>query len=249
MILLWFYLVVSFIISIFIENLKTRVMEVSNLVIEVTRKCNMCCDHCLRGEMENLDLQEKYIDSLLNQVTYISDVTFTGGEPSLNVPIMEYFLNQCKEKEIGIGGFYIATNGLNIGEDFVMFCLRMFSYCDEKEQCTVHVSNDYYHQVEGSYTTELLDGLSFFRRKFEKEGWDYYRGDTVIRQGRGEGFSNGQDLSYSDIETKEELNDTTIYLNCNGDMINGCDLSYGNQELYVLCHVDDFTDFVNGLEG
>jgi organic radical activating enzyme len=222
-------------------------LSLSNLVIEVTRKCNMFCGHCLRGDMENVDLQEKYIDSLLNQVTYINDVTFTGGEPSLNVPIMEYFLTQCKKREIGIGGFYIATNGLKVNEDFVMFCLRLFSYCDEKSECNVHVSNDYYHQLEGSYTTELLDGLSFFGRKFDKEGFNYNNDETVIRQGRGEEFGHSE-LDCPNIETKDDLRDTNIYLNCNGDVVNGCDLSYKNQNDYVLCHVDNLTEFVNGLE-
>jgi len=30
--------------------------NVSNLMIEVTRRCNMCCDHCLRGDAQDLDL-------------------------------------------------------------------------------------------------------------------------------------------------------------------------------------------------
>lgn len=224
-------------------------MKISNLIVEVTRKCNMFCDHCLRGEMENLDQKKEYIDSLLSQVEYISTVTFTGGEPSLNVPIMDYFLQRCKELNVSVGGFYIATNGLKIGEDFVMFCLRMFSYCEEKDMCQIHVSNDYYHQLEGGYSTELLDGLSFFGRKFEKEGHNYYNDETLIKQGRGEGFSKGKYVSYSDVESKSDLEENTeVYLNCNGDIINGCDLSYDNQEQYVLCHVDNFTEFVNGLE-
>ena len=30
----------------------------SDIVIEVTRRCNMACKHCLRGEAENLDKME-----------------------------------------------------------------------------------------------------------------------------------------------------------------------------------------------
>jgi len=222
-------------------------LQLSNLIVEVTRKCNMFCNHCLRGDIENMDLQEKYIDSLLNQVSYICDVTFTGGEPSLNVPIMEYFLKECKRREIGIGNFYIATNGLKVSEEFVTFSLRLYSYCDEKDMCFVHVSNDYYHQVEGSYSTELLDGLSFFSRKFDKEGFNYNNNETVIRQGRGEDFG-GADLETYDITTKDDLNDTQIYLNCNGDIVNGCDLSYKNQDKHILCKVQDLTEFIEELE-
>ena len=75
-------------------------ITISNLVIEVTRKCNMFCDHCLRGDLQNIDLKKEYVDSLLNQVDQINNVTFSGGEPSLNIPIIEYFLEQCKEKNL-----------------------------------------------------------------------------------------------------------------------------------------------------
>ena len=29
---------------------------VESLVIEVTRRCNMRCEHCLRGDAQNLDI-------------------------------------------------------------------------------------------------------------------------------------------------------------------------------------------------
>lgn len=112
-------------------------MEINNLIIEVTRICNMKCVHCLRGTAENKTMKKEYIDSLLNQITNISNVTFSGGEPSLNVEIMEYFLSVAKAKKINIGSFYIATNGKHVSESFVIFCLKMFSYCEEKEMCLI----------------------------------------------------------------------------------------------------------------
>lgn len=30
-------------------------IAIDDLILEVTRRCNMCCLHCLRGEAENLD--------------------------------------------------------------------------------------------------------------------------------------------------------------------------------------------------
>jgi len=60
-------------------------MNIDNLIIEITRKCNFTCDHCLRGEAQNKDIDHKVIDALLdNNIEYISNITFTGGEPSLN---------------------------------------------------------------------------------------------------------------------------------------------------------------------
>ena len=54
-------------------------MNIRNLIVEVTRKCNMYCDHCLRGEPINVNMKKEYIDLLLDQVDNIGSVVFTGG--------------------------------------------------------------------------------------------------------------------------------------------------------------------------
>ena len=59
--------------------------RLDNIAIEVTRKCNMGCEHCLRGNAQNMDIDFGYIDSFLNDVSSIGTITFSGGEPALNV--------------------------------------------------------------------------------------------------------------------------------------------------------------------
>lgn len=220
-------------------------IHISDLVIEVTRRCNMSCSHCLRGDPQNKNINFEYIDCLLNQINSIGVINFTGGEPSLNVAAMEYFLKVCKEKNISIDAFYIVTNGKTISEDFILFCLRLFSYCQEKEYCQVVVSNDYYHAVESNYDTELLDGLSFFARKYTKEQYNYDDGKGLLYQGFSE---EGQELEEFEIKTLEDFEQQNIYLNCKGNIINGSNWSYENQEKNILCQVKDLTEYINSLE-
>lgn len=221
-------------------------MNIRSLVVEVTRKCNISCAHCLRGNASNMDMKKEYIDSLLNQVKYISDLTFSGGEPSLNVPIMEYFLEQCKVKKIGIGGFYIATNGMKISESFVMFCLKMYSYCDSRESCCVELSNDIYHKKEGKYDINLLQGLSFFGKKFEVDNFNYNGGTSLKSEGRNEGSYNKPRVHKVTLENLEDCID--LYLNCKGEIINGCDWSYKNQRKHKLCDVGDLELYYANLK-
>lgn len=223
-------------------------MNINNLVIEVTRKCNMSCFHCLRGEAINVNMKKEYIDTLIEQIGfsgYINSVVFTGGEPTLNVPIMEYFLYKCKLHRIGVGFFYLATNGLKVKEDFVMFCLRMYAYCDEKDTCGINISNDQPHQCEGDFNDELLKGLSFFTKKFTKDNWNYNNGESYIKQGRStEGHEpRGVDI----IEDSNDWEDAQIYLNCKGEIICGCDWSYINQSKHKICDVGDLRVIYEGL--
>ena len=66
-----------------------QITSVDTVVIEITRRCNMCCAHCLRGDAENVDINSKYVDAFFNSFkdgAFISNITFTGGEISLNIP-------------------------------------------------------------------------------------------------------------------------------------------------------------------
>ncbi len=219
-------------------------ISVTSLMVEVTRRCNMSCDHCLRGEAERCDIKLEYITDLVNQVSYIGALTFSGGEPSLNIEAIDYTLKECKRLGVEVGSFYIATNGIDIHVDFVMACLRWYAYCEDKERCLVHVSNDYYHS-HVSYNTELLDGLAFFGRKYTEEA-HFYKG---INQGNyAENFNDGREEYSSEILTEEDFEDATIYLNCKGQLVNGCDWSYENQEDNVICKVEDFTGWMDNLQ-
>ena len=224
-------------------------MQIPNLIIEVTRKCNMSCEHCLRGDAKNLNIDHKYIDSLLEQVEEIGNVTFSGGEPSLNLETLEYFLSEVKRLHIYVDFFYIATNGLVVSEEFVMFCLKMYSYCGMKEDCRVDVSNDMYHAQEGDFDLDLLSGLSFFGRKFENDGYNYRYGkdSMLVNEGRSSD-GNGHNVTVYDIESMDDFNGATIYLNCKGEIINGCDWSYVSQSKYKLCDVSELTGFFEKIE-
>ena len=66
-----------------------------DLFIEVTRRCNMSCKHCLRGDAQNLDIKLESIDLFLSKLKNkcFKRILFTGGEPSLNVEAIEFTLH------------------------------------------------------------------------------------------------------------------------------------------------------------
>ena len=139
---------------------------------------------------------------------------------------------------------------MEIQEDFILACLRWYSYCYEKEMCSVNVSNDLFHASRGNYDTELLGGLSFFSRKHEKENYDYniYTDSSLIKEGNALEFGlDGRDNLNHDIISVEDLYESEVYLNCNGDIVNGCDHSYKSQNNFILCKVADFEKYYNTL--
>lgn len=233
-------------------------LQISDLIIEVTRRCNLSCEHCLRGEPQNLSMKEEYLRNLLSQVSYISTVTFSGGEPTLpsGMKAIDMFIDLCYEYNVSVGSFYIVTNGKKWRTDFPRLIWRLHNLCDDNEVSGIDVSGDQFHWEVEEYkrkvfTYTLEEGL-------EEEGLtvdDVYigiRGEidykAVITEGRGEDFGgrkNSDGISNLIIDTYDYDDESTlvvqegnIYLNCKGNIVVGCDWSYKSQdkEENILCH-------------
>lgn len=237
-------------------------MQIYNLVIELTRRCNMQCAHCLRGEAQKISQKREHIAAVFSQVDYISSLTLTGGEPSIVPHIINMIIDGATVYNVDIGNFYIATNGKKITPKFVEAVERLYRYCSDNEISAVEISNDVYHDnPKWTDAYEALLELPYAHKKWDVNRdsrnmidgkWEYdpYR---VIAQGRA--LDNG--LGYKDIEIDNitinaigEIDEDariegTIYLNCKGWIISGCDWSFATQDDKSfegrICHVKDFS--------
>ena len=229
-------------------------MEINNLVLELTRRCQLSCSHCLRGEAQPLDMSEHTMSALVTQLDSISTLTFSGGEPSLRPKAMAFFRELCAGARVDVGSFFIATNGVKIKDEFVLELLRWRALCEDKKGCSVRVSEDYFHQECRNYRSlfiedTILGGLSFLEKS--NEGADYgvsSREPSYINQGFAvENLARGRELVEHKIKDKEDFDDADIYVNVLGQVINGCDWSYENQAKHILCDVQDLEEFYESL--
>lgn len=101
---------------------------IENLMIEVTRRCNMACPHCLRGEAQDMDISFAVLENLLARVDSIRELVFTGGEPSLNPDAMLETLRLCKVHRIPVQTVWIATNGRQLPDRFIKACHKWNAY-------------------------------------------------------------------------------------------------------------------------
>jgi MoaA/NifB/PqqE/SkfB family radical SAM enzyme len=203
--------------------------SIGNLIIETTRRCNASCDHCLRGDARNKDIKREVIEALLDKVDYIGSVTFTGGEPSLNPKAITDFVDICKEKGVSVSNFYMATNGVEYTDDFLLAIMKLYLFCDndEPEITQLEVSRSYYHDCfQNEDEIDKLRCFSFFsERKYLK-----YSAQSLIDQGRAKDYGLGARKNL--VENLEIVCDNIegeFYLNVNGDVIEGCDWSYKSQ--------------------
>lgn len=111
----------------------SAIINASSLILEVTRKCNLHCAHCLRGDAQCVDMSKSTIDKLMPMLGKVSSVTFTGGEPSLNTGIIEYFFKRFEETHSYVPSFFVATNGIGKERQLELCRILMEAYANMDE--------------------------------------------------------------------------------------------------------------------
>lgn len=203
--------------------------------MEITRRCNMACDHCLRGDAQNMDMTKEIIDEVLKHCGFIGTVVFTGGEPSLNVPLIRYFFEHAEKKGKLPGSFYVVTNGKENQYELAAELLKWYPKMEDKELCGVSLSIDPYHEPQNGYNEmEYVRSLSFYSNEKEIPASECYPEKHIIAEGRAANWG----------ESKRKLNESIIfeddriemlYVSANGNLIGDCDFSYD--------HIDQLSEY------
>lgn len=211
-------------------------MYISNVIIEVTRKCNMNCEHCLRGCAQNMDIEDSTIENLFKKVDSIGTLTVTGGEPSLVHEKINTIVKFAKKYNVNIDSFYMVTNGKEIKIEFIQAVISLYSICETKESCTLTYSDDMFHEEIEDENKNLLEALRFTVPRNDKT----VNYNNVIPEGRAEDNGMGWDstkrlkLSTFDIAMDYGINEGEFYINCKGNILSLCDLSYDTQDIKSL---------------
>lgn len=161
-----------------------RKLTFDGLCIEVTRRCNMLCPHCFRGEQQNIDIDNSYIDELFRKTDIIHSLEITGGEPTLAIDKLEYIIDKLYEYKIPIFEFHLFTNALIFNDRIVSVLKRygeLVKLCREigckndllpsYKNVLIEVSIDKFHSnketVENNFQKykTALDGLASVYKK------------------------------------------------------------------------------------
>lgn len=233
-----------------------RKIIASNMILEVTRRCNMVCAHCLRGTAENMDMPEIIVDRVLESVCEIQSLVFSGGEPFMNCHIMRYMLQKVKEMDIPVYSIYVVTNGkevkneyLELMDDWVLYVLSCCYATDEWLDETAHmpesgeelresinysgvsVSRDRYHE---SIPTEnyLKWRLRSYYSTSKESGDKQY---SLINEGRAKDNGIGEreitaDKFFIDDCTDGSIMADELYISSDGNVVPDCNMSYQSIE-------------------
>lgn len=162
--------------------------------IEVTRRCNLNCRHCLRGDAQEVDIDFAVIDALVEQSAQIYTLTFTGGEPTLNVPAIAHTLDALHRRNVPVTSMRVITNGVLHSRELVETVREFSDYIakwkDPDSYVCVQVSEDRYH-----VGTEPRASVDFYRRELAgaAEVEIVRAGEAPLAIGRARGLKSAQE--------------------------------------------------------
>lgn len=214
----------------------------SDLVIEVTRRCNQTCkDFCMRGPQQNLDITYDDIDLFLdldrNHYKKVSLLFFSGGEPTLNPEAIHYCIDKIIGEKLPIYSVGLFTNGLiysdSIVEDFNRYNEYYKEYILPELMNMTKLPVEVMRQLalKGSFITFSNDKYHLpispeVVRLYQENGYGIefdYTGDRSVEKGNllNAGFSQqGRELLPEDncIRMFGDSVIDTIYLTAKGNL-------------------------------
>jgi organic radical activating enzyme len=243
-------------------------MRIDSLIMEVTRRCNMACKHCLRGDAENQDMTREIVDKTFEGVDEVGTITFSGGEPFLNLDIIKYILQVVKEKSIFVGSFYLVTNGkefkqenIDVMNEWMAYTTANYfgnnmldskGYFNMEDYCAcgaVCVSRDAYHEPIPMENYLKYRSLSYYST--DKEASDDFA--KYIRD-EGKANENGIgkvptrvsqmyiDGDWEKVDGKWQFINRVVeevYVSSNGEVVPDCDYSYDHQDDFSIGNLYD----------
>lgn len=232
--------------------------QADSLILELTRRCNMCCEHCLRGDAENENMTLEVAIRAIDSFSSINSITFSGGEPTLCEDVFDKIVTHIIENDVNVYGFYVASNGKKVSMPFMCSLAKLYAHICRKNrgymddyQCTFDISRDQFHEDISMENKSILKAFTFTSERGEISDFG------ILNEGRardaGIGYRN-QDYN-KPFEPEEELysGDTCnryemVYVNVFGNIYSDCDWSYDTQD-NILPHANltegDFDTIAN----
>lgn len=131
-------------------------MNINKLMLEITRNCDLKCEHCCRGEKEIVNMSLETMANVFKDIRYVSDILLTGGEPFIAINQLEYLAELILSGKIHVGRISIITNATVLGSR----TMRVLKQLQRLVELDLRLSSDVFHMME-------LDRLDLLEKRKE----------------------------------------------------------------------------------
>lgn len=162
---------------------------INTISFEITRRCNLNCKWCSKGDPQNLDISKEIIDKTLDEIQYyyINCIRITGGEPFLKPEIIEYLIGKIIEKKIKVKMLHMISNATIKNENIKNSIIKFIEYGNTIQNERKIIKKYFSDRVEPVYKTAKNKDvivalvLSTYEHKNDKTFDDVFRFYNAIK--------------------------------------------------------------------
>lgn len=226
-----------------------------DLIFEVTRNCNMRCPHCIRGEAQKINIKKSVITDVLEQFKtdnhYIGILTFSGGEPLLNIKAINFIISEAKRLGVSFENFWFATNGSVLRSSTRQLIETLYNSAESNEISGIRISIDQYHDDIEENEYKWKDLSEYFNEYMGSKIYFEFQGapkpQYLINDGRAKDNYYTERFPEPSITFDgRNLYGGYLYITVDGDLISTCDVSYESMMLPEF-HIGNIRDGIKNI--
>lgn len=114
--------------------------------VEITKRCNLKCLHCMNGEAQDATITYEIIDKIFENAADCKNIVFGGGETLLKIEMIEYFMAKLLQSNWTTETVQLTTNG-SIMDSKIIDMLNAFCAKDSNRIALLRISADQFHDA------------------------------------------------------------------------------------------------------
>ena len=139
-----------------IKEINNKNILVERLGLEITRRCNYKCRHCYVGEAQDLDIDARVLEIVLDYFKTIGQIDLFGGEVLLGtrgLKALDDALGNARPRP-KIGGISLISNGAVVNEESLDVLESIYKKLDLNFDghrggvVSIEFSNDFWHKEQ-----------------------------------------------------------------------------------------------------
>lgn len=142
-------------------------LKVSSLCVEITRKCNKRCAHCMKGESQSISMSKGIIDKLFEDIDDCKTICFEGGEVLLEIELLDYFIEKIIKHNWNTEDIQLTTNGI-ILDSRIVDIYDKFCKSRENRFALLRFSDDVFHDK-----AEFENAFNYYQPLIDEKNRQY----------------------------------------------------------------------------
>lgn len=177
------------------------------IIFEITRKCNLHCTFCGRGDPQNISITKEIIDKAMTELkgAYINQIGISGGEPTVEPEMLIYLIDSIISHKLLVKEVFMFTNGLIFDFNVANAFKRLIKYLKQIEP-NIKDSKDFY---EKEYELVNINGKCNAKVEITISDWRHGtdRRKLIVTKNLYDNAINDDDfVSAIQSEVNKELN-------------------------------------------